>query len=157
MSDAKPRLLPILREEAARNGYTVEELREDNRTKRITMVRQYAMWRARKETGRSWGEIGLVFKRDHTTVIYAYEKVEAMPPELRGVFPAKTLPRPVILPTRAARPKALKRSRAEVEFYRGRPCLYGHDGVRYVSTGDCVHCRREDSRDRYRAMAVAAE
>lgn len=157
MSDAKPRILPILQKEAARSGYTIKELLEDNRTKRIVMVRQFAIWRARKETARGWCEIARVFRRDHSTVIYAYEKVEATPPELRGVFPPRKLPRPVIQPTPAARPKALIKRREPVEFYKGQPCLHGHNGVRYVSTGDCVRCKREDSRNRYRAMAVAAE
>lgn len=151
---ALPRVLPIAKEEAARAGYTLEELIADDRTKRVTLVRQYAMWRAREETGRSWWEIARVFQRDHTTVIHAYRKIEAMPPEMRSVFPTTKLPK--VVP-----PKQPKKARDRFTFaatFPGNPCRHGHSGRRYVSSGYCVECKSIKGRLRYWTQkAMAAE
>ena len=73
----QPPIMPILKEEATRAGLTVEQFIGHNRAKRFYEPRQYAMWRAKKETGRSFSEIGRVFKRDHSPVMHAYQKIEA--------------------------------------------------------------------------------
>lgn len=155
-----PRVLPILQEEAARNGYTPEELVAISFDPHTVAVRQYAIWRARRETGRSWGEIGRVFQRDHSTAIHAYEKIEALPPEQRGVFPPRRPPKPPKRARKAAeRPPALKKIKREIELYEGSPCPHGHN-VRYVSTGHCVECARARNRQRWArlsAMKFAAE
>jgi hypothetical protein len=145
----RPLVLPILKEEAARNGYTPEQLVARDHHAHVTSVRQYAMWRAKKETGRTWLEVGRFFNRDHTTVIYAYRKIEALPEELRGVFPP--------------RPRVQRRQRDPFfgMKYLGKPCRNGHDGTRYVSTDGCVLCRLERDRRRDRRkkqfFAEAAE
>lgn len=147
--DVKPRVLPIIREEAQRNGVTVELLLSYDRSMRTTAIRHHAMWRARKETGRSWWEIARHFHRDHTTVIYAYRKVEANPDEGRGNFP------PLIVPKK----KPPNANPLWGQFYKGKPCRKGHDGIRYLSNGGCVTCRRlrEHSRERRKFYAEAAE
>ena len=128
-----PLVLPILREEAARNGYTVEQLIARDHHGHVRAVRQYAMWRAKKETGRTWRDIGRVFRRDHTTVLHAYRKLEAIPSELRGVFPPRLLPRRQRDPSYGLK-------------FEGKPCPHGHV-LRYWSSGQCVECRR--TRDRH--------
>jgi hypothetical protein len=47
-----------------------------------------------------------------------------------------------------SRPKEPRPPRADT--YQGRPCLYGHDGLRYSNGGKCVEC------DRARSMKRAA-
>ena len=37
----------------------------------------------------------------------------------------------------------MKAAKAGARRYRGAPCLRGHDGERYTSTGACVQCARE--------------
>lgn len=32
--------------------------------------------------------------------------------------------------------------------YNGKPCKYGHPGLRYASTGACVECQRKHGRKR---------
>lgn len=144
---AKPFVLPILREEAARNGYTVEELIARDNHAHVTAVRQYAMWRAKKETGRPLVEIARFFLRDHTTVLYACRKLEAIPSELRGVFP----------------PRLLRRRQRDPSYglkFEGKPCPHGHV-LRYWSTGQCVECRltrdRHYDRKKTQFYAEAAE
>jgi hypothetical protein len=140
--DIKPRALPIIKEEAARNGLTLDQLIEDDRRGRVTSVRHYAMWRAKKETGRTWLEIARLFKRDHTTVIYAYRKMEALPEDRRSVFPTMTR-----VQTRMDHPDYGKK-------IEGRPCRRGHT-TRYLSTGRCVECKCAADRRRDRRLQKA--
>lgn len=103
----------VLREEAARGGYTVEQLQVKNFRPRISKLRQYAMWRARKETGRSFKAIGLAFDRDHTTVLHAYQKIEAMGPAERLALPP--LPVEPVKPVKGVRmPKWTPEQDAEI-------------------------------------------
>lgn len=140
---SSPTILQILREEAFRNGYTVEELLAQNKRLHITAVRQYAMWRAHKETGRSLGAIGLVFNRDHTTVLHAIERVERLPHEARG----KLGPRPPKKPAR--------RTFQPARTFHGKPCIHGHGTLRNWSTGKCVVCSKEQDNRRYEAKRKA--
>lgn len=66
----------IIKEEAARAGLKVDDILGPSRAPPIVAARSYAMWRARKEIGWSFPEIGRVFHRDHTTVMYAVNKIE---------------------------------------------------------------------------------
>jgi chromosomal replication initiation ATPase DnaA len=59
----------IMRQEARAAGLTYEDLVSYDASQRVSHVRQRAMWRARHETNKSFKQIGLAFKRDHTTVI----------------------------------------------------------------------------------------
>jgi chromosomal replication initiator protein len=57
-------------------GVKVSDLRSKKRTKSVSLPRQIVMWIARAETPLSLEEIGNHFGgRDHTTVLYATEKV----------------------------------------------------------------------------------
>lgn len=33
------------------------------------------------------------------------------------------------------------------ETYQGKPCKYGHSGVRYISNGNCIDCQKERRED----------
>ena len=48
------------------------------RSTKLALPRQVAMYLARQVTGASFPRLGRVFKRDHTTLIYACQKVEEM-------------------------------------------------------------------------------
>jgi chromosomal replication initiator protein len=54
---------------------SVEALRGKRRTNNIAVPRQVAMYLIRCHAGLSFSEIGAWFRRDHTTVLYACEKV----------------------------------------------------------------------------------
>jgi len=57
---------------------TPEELRSSRRTRRIAQPRQIAMYLMREETDASLPQIGAELGgRDHTTVLYGYERVRA--------------------------------------------------------------------------------
>lgn len=86
---ARVALEPLLRQEtvplgieriatvvAAHYGTKLADLRSQKRTKSVSLPRQIAMYLAREETGMSLVEIGDFFAgRDHTTVLYAVERV----------------------------------------------------------------------------------
>ena len=40
-------------------------------------------------------------------------------------------------------------------LYRGRPCLRGHDGLRYKSSRNCVTCNVERARAVRQALTLA--
>lgn len=44
---------------------------------------------------------------------------------------------------------------AGVKFYRGKPCKYGHDGLRYTSTTECVECAKVRQQQRYQRELAA--
>jgi len=69
----------ILAAVAAHYGCTSEQLRENNKEKKLTLPRQIAMFLCRDILGESYSSIGLIFGgRDHSTVIYAIRKIEKM-------------------------------------------------------------------------------
>jgi chromosomal replication initiator protein len=66
----------IIRQVAERFGVPVRDLMGKRRTKSIAFPRQVCMFLARKLTTHSLEEIGGYFGgRDHTTVMYAYDKI----------------------------------------------------------------------------------
>lgn len=70
---------------AERSGIAVGALRGRARTARLAFARHVAMTLVRRRLGCSYPEIGRSFGRDHTTVIYAVERMEdalAANPEL---------------------------------------------------------------------------
>ena len=58
--------------------YNIDEivLRDSNKSKGTAEARQIAMYLVRKLTNLSLPDIGQEFSRDHTTVLYAIQKVE---------------------------------------------------------------------------------
>jgi chromosomal replication initiator protein len=69
--------IDLVQEATARHyGISLEELVGDRRTKRVVEPRQVAMYLSRELTDASLPAIGRAFGgRDHTTVIYAVQKV----------------------------------------------------------------------------------
>lgn len=68
----------ILNSVASYYGVTVNELRSPNRSRRIALPRQVAMYLLREETAASLPQIGAQLGgRDHTTIMYGYEHVRA--------------------------------------------------------------------------------
>jgi chromosomal replication initiation ATPase DnaA len=59
----------IILEEAKAAGLSYETLIDYNNTLRVISVRRKAMYRAHKETDKTYTQIARVFKRDHTTII----------------------------------------------------------------------------------------
>jgi len=66
----------IIKEEADRNRIPVDYLLGDTRTSKLVKIRHYTIWRARKETGMSFSQLGKIFNRDHSSVIHAFYKLE---------------------------------------------------------------------------------
>ncbi|MBQ9980336.1 MAG: chromosomal replication initiator protein DnaA [Oscillospiraceae bacterium] len=54
-----------------------EDILSKRKTSEVANARQYAMYLMRKLTNMSFGEIGRLFDRDHTTVMHATEKIES--------------------------------------------------------------------------------
>lgn len=141
MAGGDPRVLPIFREEAERNGLTLEQLlKKRERARFYVRIRQYAMWRARKETGRTLTEIARVAGMDHTTVMHGIAVVEALPPEQRGVV---------------EKPKSMK-PKPPTETYIGKPCRNGHVGLRYISNNACLECNSIRRRALYQRQKISA-
>jgi chromosomal replication initiator protein len=58
---------------------TIESLRSNSRSRTISFPRQMAMYLVRTETELSYPQIGIrLGKRDHTTVLYGYEKISEL-------------------------------------------------------------------------------
>ncbi len=58
---------------------TIESLRSSSRSRTISFPRQMAMYLVRTETELSYPQIGIrLGKRDHTTVLYGYEKISEL-------------------------------------------------------------------------------
>ncbi len=69
----------IQREVANFFGIKMQDLKSEKKMKNIALPRQIAMYLTRKYTGASFPEIGEKFGgRDHSTVIHAVRKIEAM-------------------------------------------------------------------------------
>ena len=66
----------VLEVVSAYYGVTIEELKSNSRSKRIAGPRHMAMYLAREETTASLPQIGEILgNRDHTTIMYGYEKI----------------------------------------------------------------------------------
>jgi chromosomal replication initiation ATPase DnaA len=84
------RIRDVIIQECTRTGIPLQTLIGPSRIQRIVQARQYAIWRCRKETDASLKQIGNCFGfRDHTTILHAINKVEAMLPEERMFMPEK--------------------------------------------------------------------
>lgn len=63
---------------AEANGIAPATLLNQSRWRPIARARQVAMWLSRQSTQRSLSEIGMVFHRDHTTVLHGIRTVEKL-------------------------------------------------------------------------------
>lgn len=62
-----------------RYRYSLQDLRSQNRTKQLSLVRQIAMYLMKRMTDKSLQEIGsFLGRKDHTTVAYAVQKIDEM-------------------------------------------------------------------------------
>jgi len=69
----------VLRTVSKHFGVSVEALRSKRRTSSLAFARQVAMYLAKLLTKRSFAELGKeIGDRDHTTVLYAYEKIDGL-------------------------------------------------------------------------------
>ena len=59
-------------------GLKLTDMRTRTRTKAVAFPRQVAMYFARQLTHASLTEVGRAFDKDHTTVLHAVTKIEAM-------------------------------------------------------------------------------
>jgi hypothetical protein len=152
-NSAPPRVRPIIEEEARRTGYTVAEIIGPGRSGNLPKARQYAIWRAKRETGRSLGEIGREFGgRDHTTVLYACRCIESLPEEERHTIGVK--PPPPIIPQKIRKPRNTSSARFTAEIYEDPvPCAKCGGALKYLSTGRCVACRRQEDHDYRKRVA----
>ena len=58
---------------------TIDSLLSNSRSRTIAFPRQMAMYLARTETGSSYPQIGNALgNRDHTTILYGYEKISEL-------------------------------------------------------------------------------
>ena len=56
-------------------GITIKALQSKSRLQKTTLPRQMAMYLTRKHTELSLSDIGLLYNRDHSTVLYAIDSV----------------------------------------------------------------------------------
>lgn len=83
--EGKPASKQILTEVCRQFGRTEAEMFGYSRMKHIVNARHFAMWRMSKETEMSSVEIGQFFGgRDHTTVLSAVKKLDAMRAQAMG-------------------------------------------------------------------------
>ncbi len=80
---SRPAILPpsmgqIVNEVSARFNVAAKDIRGKNRSFPVAFARQFAMYRARQECKASFPQIGQFFRRDHTTVIHAFRKIEGL-------------------------------------------------------------------------------
>ena len=61
---------------ARASGVTIEDLRSPTRRRRVVRPRQLAMFLCRRFTDATLSDIGRAFGRDHSSVVYALDRVE---------------------------------------------------------------------------------
>ena len=79
LPSARRQVREIAKEVSAEFGVSVLDLYSHRRTRKVCLPRQIIMWRARYETTRCLPEIGRALGgRDHTTVLHAVKKIDAL-------------------------------------------------------------------------------
>ncbi|CAN5582246.1 hypothetical protein BH20ACT2_BH20ACT2_18440 [soil metagenome] len=90
LTDRQPRVVTpgvILDATAAMFGFSVAEIKGKNRRRPLVTARQVAMYVHRELTDLSFPAIGREFNdRDHTTVMHAVRKIEALMKERRQIY-----------------------------------------------------------------------
>lgn len=71
-----PKWKLISREICEKHKVSLDELKGPRRTPRYIPIRYELYYRLRTELGMSWGQIGKVVNRDHSTVLYGVKKHE---------------------------------------------------------------------------------
>lgn len=75
---APPTIRECIRLVSERTKTPVKDLLGGKRHQEIVRPRQLAMWLARVRTGKSYGQIGRAFKRDHTSVMNGIARIEQL-------------------------------------------------------------------------------
>lgn len=90
LSASKPRLITasmILEKTGEQFGFTIEQLCSSKRTRDLVHARQVSMYVCRELTDLSYPQIGAEYGgKDHTTVLYAYEKISKLMKERRKTY-----------------------------------------------------------------------
>jgi chromosomal replication initiator protein len=68
----------IQRVVCARYGVALVDLLSERRTRYVARARQIAVWLCRHATPLSLPQIGRAFRRDHTTILYSVNHVDAL-------------------------------------------------------------------------------
>ena len=66
----------VLKSVMDRFSVTLNMIRGKARTRAVADARHAAVYWLREECGLSWGDVGKLIDRDHTTAIYAHRKVQ---------------------------------------------------------------------------------
>jgi len=69
----------VLRAVSTHFGVSQAELVSRDRHKRVTLARHVAMYLCRRRLEASFPDVGRAFNRDHTTVMCAVRRIEALP------------------------------------------------------------------------------
>ncbi len=90
LNAAKPRLITapmILEKTGEQFGFTLEQLCSTRRNRDLVHARQVSMYVCRELTDLSYPQIGAEYGgKDHTTVLYAYEKISKLMKERRKTY-----------------------------------------------------------------------
>ena len=68
----------IQRETAELYGFTAEQITSHQRNARLCLARHVAMHRAARITGLSLQQLAGLFKRDHTTIVHAVQRISGL-------------------------------------------------------------------------------
>jgi chromosomal replication initiator protein len=71
----KPTITAVIKSAADHYRIAYGDIIQRNRRPALARPRQVAMFVARQVTDRSYGEIGLLFRRDHSTITHACKRV----------------------------------------------------------------------------------
>lgn len=90
LNASKPRLITasmILEKTGEQFGFSIEQLCSSKRTRDLVHARQVSMYVCRELTDLSYPQIGAEYGgKDHTTVLYAYEKISKLMKERRKTY-----------------------------------------------------------------------
>lgn len=75
----------IIAATAAHFGYTPADVVGPRRPRPLALARQIAMYLCRELTDYSLPELGVIFQRDHTTVLHGEQKIRAEIESWRGL------------------------------------------------------------------------
>lgn len=78
----------IIKQVALKHKITVADLLSDIRARPIAAARHEAMYRIREERKLSWGRIGYLLNRDHTSCLHGWRRHQARLAEQRVVNPS---------------------------------------------------------------------
>jgi hypothetical protein len=120
----------------------------------VSQARQVAMALCRRHTTASWLKIGLIFNRDHTTVLHASR---VMQPHIDAIKahkqPGSIMEWVIALKERLRAPESVRARKARYPSGRATHCPKGHpyNDEKY-GRRRCRECARARDRLRYQAM-----